>query len=191
MPTITTPLSAGAIDYDANCYVSFAETNTYFDSRLSGIWWGQQEAEYRQMALIEATSAIEHLLQGQDADKYDAVTTDARPKGQPLQFPRSWDRNASGTLVIDPDLKEATYLLALHLLKLEFGAAGAVDGETIERMGLGNLGHDGISASRARISWSTWPLDVRHLIEPFWKRSAKTTEGPAEQPRWTRNWVAQ
>lgn len=189
MPTITTPLTAGAIVYAANCYVSLAEADAYFGDRLSGIWWAVQDKHYREMALIEATSSIEHLLAGQDGDKHDTVQTDARPKGQPLQFPRSFDRNASGTLIVDPNLKEGAYLLALHLLKLELGAAGVVDGENMERLGLGSAGADGVSASRAYVAWSQWPREVRKLIEPFWKRQGDTTEGPADERRWTAGWV--
>ena len=189
MPTITTPLTAGAIVYTANCYVSLAEADHYFDDRLSGRWWGDQDKALREMALVEATSAIEHLLAGQDGDKYDMVTTAARPKGQPLQFPRSWDRNDSGTLIVDPTLKEGTYLLALHLLKRELGAAGIVDGENMVRIGLRVTTTDGVFASIANYSWSEWPREVKNLISPFWKRQGETTEGPAEQRRWTAGWV--
>jgi len=192
MPQITTPLTAGAINYSANCYVSLAEADAYFGDRLSGRFWVAQDNDLRAMALIEATSQIEHLLAGQDGDKYDSVTTTARPKGQPLQFPRSWDReNSTGTLVVDPNLKEGTYLLALHLLKVELGAAGVVDGAEMERLGLGSSGGDGVSASVQFIRWSQWPREVRNLISPFWKRQGDTVEASPEQRRWTQGWVAQ
>lgn len=189
MPIITTPLSAGAIVYTANCYVSLVEADDWFSEILSGLWWAQQGDNLREMALVEATRRIEHLLRGQDGDKFDEVQTASHPKGQPLQFPRSWDRDADGTLIIDPDLKEVTYLLALHVLKVELGAAGVVDSENMERIGLTSAGQDGVSASRGRVHWSDWPREVRKLIEPFWQRQGDTTEGPPEKRRWTKGWV--
>jgi hypothetical protein len=184
MPRIVTAVSSGAIDYDANCYVSLAYADAFFRAKLEGEEWVAQSEEMRERALISATAAIDNLLAGQSADKYDAIDAE-----QPLMFPRSWDRDDSGTLEIPDDIENAACLLALHLLRLQTGAAGPIDGDELRRIGAQSVSMDGLSVGLGPRSWSTWPGEVKRLVAPYWRRAGRTTEGPGTKPRWTRGWV--
>jgi hypothetical protein len=191
MAKLIVPVTAGALDYEANCYVSLAEADAFFRTTLEGLWWLEEAELYRELSLVSATNAIEQLLRGQDGDKYDSVTTATRPRGQPLQFPRAQDReNSTGTLVVPRDIKDGCCLLGLHVLREYQGANGPIDADEARRIGASVTYADGMSTSFGHTGPTTWPAAVEHLVFPYWKRCGETTEGPGTARRWTERWVA-
>jgi len=191
MAQVIEAVTSGTLSYSANSYCTLAYADAYHALSLEGLWWQEQPAEDRERALISATRAIEALLRGQDADKYDSVRTTSHPDGQPLQFPRSWDV-ASGTLLVPTNAKHGQCLLALHVLKQHKGAAGITDGEEMARLGLRVSTTDGVFASRWLAMPRYWPQDVKDLVFPYWKRDGETTEGPADYvPEPFDQWIAQ
>ena len=188
MPIIEA-VSSGAIDYDANSYVSASYADGYFGKGLRGRFWREQEKADREDALIDATQAIEHLLRGQDYDKYDQTRTATRPRGQPLQFPRGVD-TVAGSLVVPPDIKDAQCLLALHFLREYLGEGPVVDADAMQAQGITSSSTDGVSATRNAVNPVTWPMEVQRLVMPFWDRAAQTTEAPfGVQPEPFNQWV--
>ena len=190
MAKLIEAVTTGTLSYSATSYVTLDYADGYFGDTLEGMWWLKQDEAEREAALVSATNSIEGLLTGQDADKYDSITTAARPKGQPLQFPRSWDRNGSGTLVVPSEVKDGQCLLALHLLRLYHGYGGAIDAEDMRRINAASSSQDGVSVSMDATPPTTWPQEVQRRIFPFWNRNGDTTEGPSSERRWTRGWVA-
>jgi len=197
MPQVIEAVTSGTLSYSANSYCTLAWADEFFSRGLRGRFWREREQADREDALIEATWQIESLLRGQDLDKYDSVTstTAGHERGQPLQFPRSWDReNTTGTLVVPPDMKKGQALLALHLLREHLGYGPEADADMMAAQGFSSSSQDGVSVTRGAVGPTTWPIEVQRLVFPFWQRGGETTEDYTDWEqrltRWRVGWVA-
>ena len=95
---------------DANTYISAADADTYFESRVGGLSWDDIDSEEREKALVHATRVLDYSYD------WSGYKTDDE---QALDWPREsvWDKNE---LLLDEDtiptkVEEATCELAYFL----------------------------------------------------------------------------
>lgn len=121
----------------ANCYVTQAEANSYFQGAIHGDAWDAASNEDKDRALVTATRMLDRLR----------WTGSRASTSQDLAFPRSGVSDRYGvaiaSTVIPTDLKEAVYELAASLIDNSAGASGG--------SGAGNV--KAIATSRTRIEF--------------------------------------
>lgn len=119
MPTIRNSIGTST----ANCYVSEASANSYFDERYNSQAWddlgGSTNAtavsSLKAQILIQATREIDNTFRF-FGNKYNFGVR-GQSNYQNLEFPRSTDYDASGVLYIEDEVKFATYEQALWILQ--------------------------------------------------------------------------
>jgi len=107
----------------ANCYVSEASANSYFDERYNSQAWddlgGSTNAtavsNLKAQILIQATRELDRTYRFHDS-KYNNGPRGASDY-QHLEFPRANDYDASGNVYIEQEVKFATYEQALWILQ--------------------------------------------------------------------------
>jgi len=103
-PTIVATPSAT----NANSYITATDAGTYFSTRLNTTAWDNASTGDRAKALLMACRAIE---------KYRFFARGGvAVVGQALKFPRLYDTDASGTIIIPQRVKDAQCEEALALL---------------------------------------------------------------------------
>ena len=89
-------------------YISVAEANTYFSSRLHKLAWDEATSNSKEIALTEATERIDRL-------RFGGWPVDDE---QANEFPRYYDyaEGAEGDETVPEDIEKATAEVALALL---------------------------------------------------------------------------
>jgi len=182
-------LIAAVAGTTSNTYVTLAFADDYFGAMLEWDEWSAHEEADRSRALVSATRTIDQELRGFGAwyQKYDFIDPE-----QMLMFPRTVDRDDTGSLEIPDAVEEATCLLALHLLRRKSGMIGPVDPAAMEEANVRSIGTGGISMSLGQPRWSEWPRNVRRLMQPYINRQAKgVMRRHIRKRRWHEGWIAQ
>lgn len=152
----------------ANSYASAAEADDFFSLRLGSDTWSVATLATKESALVTATKQIDTsivnigqppklpapLLGPRDTGYYPyqgrlALTLYYQTVGawykssqdQALKFPRWWDRDLSGGLIIPPEVKEAVFEQAIFLLDnyTEIAKRQSVQAQGVELAKLGSL----------------------------------------------------
>lgn len=117
---------------NANSYVTLAEANTYFDSRLYvDAWTNANDDDIRNRALVSATRRLE-------LEKYYGTKTTTT---QALSFSRQGLEYLDGISldgIIPQQVKDAQCELALHMLTVDM-SQGGVDTDTISEAQVGSI----------------------------------------------------
>lgn len=125
-----------ALVLNTNSYVTVAEADTYFETRIDSANWIDASDEIKEQALVTATQLIDdHAWIG------SAVSS-----SQALAWPRSsviyWDDRLGLQMSVDEDVvptrvKTAVFEQALHLVNNEDLLAGTV--QTFESISVGSI----------------------------------------------------
>jgi hypothetical protein len=118
MPTIKPSIGTST----ANCYVTEASANSYFDVHFNSQAWDNLDgstnatavSNQKQALLIQATRELDRTFRFFD-HKYNTGER-GQDDYQALEFPRSTDYDSSSNLYIQDDVKYATYEQALWIL---------------------------------------------------------------------------
>lgn len=95
----------------AESYVTIAEADAYFSTRLGVDVWDSSSSNDKQKSLYEATRAIDRLAYiGVTTDYYNQHVFNMLPSGQTLQFPRN------GDIIIPQGIKNACCECAIAFL---------------------------------------------------------------------------
>lgn len=142
----------------ANCYVTLAEAEAWFAQQLSAAEWTAATSDQKAQALISATGRLDQVpWNGQQANVVDPA--------QALKWPRYDTYDSNGWLIdsdeIPPELKRATYKLALALLREDLLQDTGL--EAFEAVTVGPLQVTPRSSRQAGML----PADVQREIAPF------------------------
>lgn len=141
---------------NANSYVTLAEADIYFATRLNSTTFTSTNEDNRSIALIMATQRID----------FEAFVGDRASSTQALAFPRSNLDLVDGiqyeSTEIPPHVKKATYELALYMLDTDMSAANSND--AYNSVSIGPLN---VSFTDNQPSNNTLPPYVKALLCPF------------------------
>src|SRR5687767_4534435 len=103
----------------ANSYVTRAEANAYFADRAWASAWASATDATKDAALISATDRLD--VEWYAGRKTNGGFDSAGAAQQALQWPRAWVEDRDGFWYdqnfVPAEVKEATYLLALEIVK--------------------------------------------------------------------------
>ena len=99
----------------ANSYVTLAEAETFVLEFLNTTTWAAATNATKNAALVEATHDIDclSLIGTPDGEQYDEEASDY----QPLHFPTTDDFDDTDTAYIPDDVKRATVVQAMYLIR--------------------------------------------------------------------------
>jgi len=189
------PIDATIAGATANSYVTLAEAETYFATRLNIAAWSAAVEANKQKALLTACRRIESCRLRSHRRPYgypSALAMDeleVTSATQALAFPRYRDRNpSSGAYIIASAIKHAQCEEALALLSR---------GDTDERrralqlQGVRSFAVDGLSESYGDAPASqvaSQPLDsveAQRLLMPYLAAGAVIATSPSPDGDWT------
>jgi len=181
---MASPIVATVGGSSDNCYVTLAQADAYFALQLRGEQWANWATNRREIALIQATSAIEALG---GAKLYADSPARALFPGAPyldtqaLHFPRGSDTHLVAgvtTVVIPQDVCEAVYEQAYWLLD-RLDNPGLLDHQALQNAGVTSTSIDGISVSyggKAGIPAGIAPM-AWAKIKPYIRTTFGTSAG--------------
>lgn len=154
-----------ALDIDAtpigtstnNSYVTLAESNTYFDSRLNVTDWTGATDDIKNRALASSTRQID----------YNDFYGDREFDTQALKFPRTGLGTLDGVeldSIIPIQVKEATYEMALYMLSVDTSKPSTDGVVTKEKVGSLEIHYKYDSNDNLTQSSNTLPPNVLALL---------------------------
>jgi len=145
---------------NSNSYVTLAEANTYFESRLNVTTWTDiTDDDIKNRALVQATRRLD----------YENFYGERERTTQALKFPRSGIGYLDGIYmdgIIPPQIKEATFELAIYMLSVDMSKP-SVNTSNIQEAKVGSISvkyaidkNDNVSQS-----YDTLPPFVDYLLD--------------------------
>ena len=144
-----------------NSYVTLAEADTYFDSRLNVSVWTDATTDNKNRALVQATRRIDYEEYYGDREFPDVP--------QVLSFPRINLGTFDGIdldSIIPLQVKEATYELAIYMLSVDMSQP-SVDTSTKSEVKIGSLAvkYNIDKGDNTTQNFDTLPPNVVSLLE--------------------------
>jgi len=155
---------------NANSYLTVAEADTYFESRLNSTAWTTASAGDKDIAAVMATRTLDHWIDW-DGDKADLI------ENQALRWPRHSvyyrDGESIDNDIIPVFLKEITAELAMYLLAVDITAEPDTKGFSELTAGPLKLVID----KEDRDSTTAIPDFIKAMIEPYGRIRSRTGSG--------------
>jgi len=156
---------------NTNSYVTEAEADTYFETRIDSANWTAASTELRESALVTATLLVDdHAWIGSAVSSSQAL---AWPRNNAIYNDTRLGLNVTiGNTVIPDQVKEAVYEQALHLVDNEDVLQG--QGQTFESISIGSIA---ISDSDSSPNIPIKPALVLKKIRPLLNKAYASGTG--------------
>jgi hypothetical protein len=156
---------------NTNSYVTEAEADTYFETRIDSANWTAASTELKESALVTATLLVDdHAWIGSAVSSSQAL---AWPRNNAIYNDTRLGLNVTiGNTVIPDQVKEAVYEQALHLVDNEDVLQG--QGQTFESISIGSIA---ISDSDSSPNIPIKPALVLKKIRPLLNKAYASGTG--------------